>query len=245
MPTARQRAGDYPRPQPAVGCPPAPAPAQPYSGGFTQPAPALATDQGPAPSRTNRRLLIVAAAILALAVGIAARPAISDALASDAVTSQAPSPSATSRPARTTRPAVPPAPTRTRKPHTTSPKPVLPGRPVQNFQSGTCLYAPGTTGELELWACAKAEPQQFRFPADGTLRVRGKCVTVADLANGAHLQLKICNGSANQQFSYNTSYDLVSGAANKCVDVPDSDAANGVPAQIWDCTGAGNQKWHY
>ncbi len=223
--------------------------AAPTAGG-----PTLVTDMRPAPrNRTNRRLLVVAAAILAVAAGIAARPAISDALASDPVSGNS-GPAAGAPPAvgptTTSRlvPATPPAtrnPTRTKHPHATSTKPVPPGHAVQNFQTSTCLYAPGTTGELKLWACSTIEPQQFRFAADGTMRVRGKCVTVADLANGAHLLLKACTGAATQQFSYNTSFDLVSGAANKCVDVPDSNAANDVPAQIWDCTGAGNQKWHY
>ena len=70
-------------------------------------------------------------------------------------------------------------------------------------------------------------------------------MTVGSDDNGAHLKLAACDGTAAQQFSYNTSFDLVSGEANRCVDVPDGDATNDVPAQIWDCTGAGNQKWHY
>jgi glucosylceramidase len=77
------------------------------------------------------------------------------------------------------------------------------------------------------------------------MRVRGKCVAVESTDDGARLTLSGCNGDAAQQFSYNTSYDLVSGEADKCVDVPDGDAGNGLTAQIWECTGAGNQKWHY
>jgi serine/threonine protein kinase len=204
----------------------------------------VVTATRPAPNRTNRRLLIVAAALLVLAGGIAARPAISSALASAAPPPVQPS-------VTTTAAAGPPAPaepTRTKRPRPAtpkpSPKPAALGKPVQNFQTGTCLYAPGTTGEVKLWACSTIEPQLFRLAPDGTMRVRGRCVTIAGPANGAHLLLRACDGSALQQFSYNTSYDLVSGAANKCVDVPDSNAANDVPAQIWDCTGAGNQKWH-
>jgi hypothetical protein len=214
-----------------------------------QPDDTLATTVRPAPNRTNRRLLIAAVVITILAAGIAARPAITSALADDTP----PPPTATSA-------AVPPAPLGTSaaarptptKKSPTSLKPLAatnaphrPGRQIQNFQTGTCLYAPGTTGEVKLWACATIDPQLFSFAADGTMRVRGKCVAIAGPDNGAHLQLSGCDGSAGEQFSYNTSYDLVSGEADRCVDVPDGNTANGVPVQIWDCTGAGNQKWHY
>jgi hypothetical protein len=77
------------------------------------------------------------------------------------------------------------------------------------------------------------------------MRVRGKCVAVKSTRNGAHLHLATCNGDTSQQFSYNDAYDLVSGEAGKCVDVPDGNPANGTPAQIWQCNGTGSQKWHY
>ena len=220
--------------------------AGPDTGGFSSPTLALAADLPPAPNRTNRRLLILAVALLVLAAGIAARPAISNALASDTPVPPRPSATSATSPAR-------PAPTRTQRPRTgsprtsrpTSPQPIGAGRPIRSSQTGTCLDAPATTGEVELWACSPIGPQRFTFAADGTMRVRGKCVAVEGLYNGAHLRLSPCDGSAAEQFSYNTSFDLVSGPANRCVDVPASNAANGVPAQIWDCTGAGNQKWHH
>jgi serine/threonine protein kinase len=276
LPTMRAPStGDRPEQRPATREP---------SAGFAQTTadptrtaadPTLVTNLRPARNRGNRRLLIVAAAILALAAGIAARPAISSALTSDAVagdtrpsdavaddtragdigssgtrdprSTNAPppvGPGAKSPQAPATQPSTT-DPTPAKGSRTTSPTPVPPGHAIQNLQTGTCLYAPGTTGEVKLWACSTIGPQQFRFAADGTMRVRGRCVTVANLANGAHLLLKSCGGGATQQFSYNTSDDLVSGAANKCVDVPDGSAANDVPAQIWECTGAANQKWHY
>jgi serine/threonine protein kinase len=215
-------------------------------------------------NRTRNRWLIVAGIIAFLAVvAIAVRPMLNSAEADE---SPAPSSSA----AAFIDPVVPetsatPTRTHSRSPsakpsHGTAPvkplaatlasarpsTPVVPsGKQIQNFQTGTCLYAPGTTGEITLWACRSIEPQHFVFPSDGTMRVRGKCVAIESPDAGAHLRLADCDGDASQQFSYNTSYDLVSGQADKCVDVPDGNTANGTPAQIWDCTGAGNQKWHY
>jgi serine/threonine protein kinase len=214
----------------------------------------------PAKRTTRTRLLIAAAAIaIVAAIFIAVRPAL-DSASADEVPTPSTSAAAFVDPAPSTSSADP-APKHSRSPspkpsHTTTP-PVKPlaatakpttapaGRPIQNFQSGTCLYAPGTTGGLKLWACQSIEPQLFSFAADGTLRVRGKCVAAESTDDGAHLKLATCNGDASQQFSYNVSYDLVSGEADKCVDVPDGTAVNGTAAQIWSCTGAGNQKWHY
>ncbi|MEV6844937.1 protein kinase [Actinoplanes sp. NPDC051411] len=217
----------------------------------------------PAKRATRTRLLIAAAAIAILAaIVIAVRPAL-DSASADEVPTPSASAAAFIDPAPSTSPTTT-APKHSRSPsrqpsHTTTP-PVKPlaatavptkpattptGRQIQNFQSGTCLYAPGTTGELKLWACQPIEPQLFSFAPDGTMRVRGKCVAAESTDDGAHLRLANCDGDASQQFSYNASYDLVSGEADKCVDVPDGGAANGTAAQIWSCTGAGNQKWHY
>jgi serine/threonine protein kinase len=211
----------------------------------------------PSATGIRNRWLIVAGVIAILAViAIAVRPALNPAQAGETPetpTTTAPLPT-THRPT-----ATPTKRSHTRPTRTTTTPPAKPlvateaptktaahtGRQIQNFETGTCLYAPGTTGEVKLWACQSIGPQLFSFAADGTMRVRGKCVAVDSTDDGAHLTLSGCNGDAAQQFSYNTSYDLVSGEADKCVDVPDGGAGNGLAAQIWECTGAGNQKWHY
>jgi glucosylceramidase len=70
-------------------------------------------------------------------------------------------------------------------------------------------------------------------------------VTSASTADGAKVQLYDCNGTAAQQWSYNSSTgDVVNTAANKCLDVTGNTSTNGTRAQIWTCTGAANQKWH-
>jgi serine/threonine protein kinase len=229
---------------------------------FAYIAPRTAPVQEKKPTR-NRWLIIAGIVALLAVVAIAARPFLNNAAAEETPTPSSsaaadvdpapapsephPSPSRSSsrspkpRPSQSSTVPVRPLAATSKPATTTSPG----GKRIESFQSGTCLYAPGTTGELKLWACQSIEPQLFSFASDGTLRVRGKCVAIASTDDGAHLQLADCNGDASQQFSYNTSYDLVSGQADKCVDVPDGGAANGLTAQIWECTGAGNQKWHY
>ena len=66
----------------------------------------------------------------------------------------------------------------------------------------------------------------------------------ASTADGARVQLYTCNGTAAQQWSYNsTTHDVVNTGANKCLDVSGNNSADGTPTQIWTCTGAANQKW--
>ena len=132
------------------------------------------------------------------------------------------------------------------KPSSAPTKPVAAGSPLENMQSGTCLHLPDSGGELQLWSCDGTAGQKFRLAADGTMRVLGKCVQIQSTDNGARLLTATCSGSAFQKFTYNSSsFDLVSIAADKCVDAPDGNSANGVTAQIWGCNGTGNQKWRH
>ncbi|GIE83179.1 hypothetical protein Aph02nite_91290 [Actinoplanes philippinensis] len=119
------------------------------------------------------------------------------------------------------------------------------GRRFQGHATGTCLYAPGTTGRIQSWACNDDAGQKFTHPSDGTLRVRGKCVQIAGTGDGATLDLAMCTGARAQQWDYNASYDLVNLWAIKCVDIPDADGSNGVVVQIWECNGGSHQKWDY
>lgn len=73
------------------------------------------------------------------------------------------------------------------------------------------------------------------------MQVRGRCVTV----NGARLALAPCDGRPAEQFTCNDSFDLVSLAANRCVDMPGANPAGATPARICDRTGAGDQRWRY
>ncbi|MEU4159681.1 protein kinase [Actinoplanes sp. NPDC026670] len=128
---------------------------------------------------------------------------------------------------------------------TTTSAAAVAGRQFVSHSTGTCLYAPGTTGRIQSWACNGDAGQRFTHPSDGTLRVRGKCVQIAGTGDGATLDLATCTGAQAQQWNYNDSYDLVNLWAIKCVDIPDASSANGVVVQVWECSGASHQKWDY
>jgi hypothetical protein len=70
----------------------------------------------------------------------------------------------------------------------------------------------------------------------------GKCVDVAGAsgANGAHVQLFDCNGTAAQ--SWTVDGGTVK-ALGKCLDVAAASTANGAKVQLYGCNGTGAQKW--
>jgi tRNA A-37 threonylcarbamoyl transferase component Bud32 len=151
-------------------------------------------------------------------------------------------PASANAPAKTTKPAagpVTPAVTATTTAATVS------GGRFRSHATGTCLYAAGTTGRIQSWACNGDAGQRFTHPSDGTLRVRGKCVQIAGTGDGATLDLATCTGAEAQRWNHNESYDLVNLWAIKCVDIPDASAADGVVVQIWECTGGSHQKWDH
>jgi glucosylceramidase len=71
----------------------------------------------------------------------------------------------------------------------------------------------------------------------------GKCVDVAaaSSANGAHVQLYDCNGSAAQNWTVASDGSIQ--ALGKCMDVTAASTANGAKVQLYDCNGTGAQKW--
>nr|GID88137.1 hypothetical protein Ade03nite_70610 [Actinoplanes derwentensis] len=119
------------------------------------------------------------------------------------------------------------------------------GTPFESNGTGTCLYAPASTGQIQSWACNGSAGQRFTIGSDKTLRVRGKCVQIGSTDDGATLRLATCTGAPAQQWDYNSSFDLVNLWAIKCVDIPDASSSNGVVVQIWECTGASHQKWSH
>ncbi|MGA4862709.1 non-reducing end alpha-L-arabinofuranosidase family hydrolase [Streptomyces lavendulocolor] len=85
-------------------------------------------------------------------------------------------------------------------------------------------------------------------PGDGTGEIKGvssgRCIDVPDssTANGTQVQLRDCNGQANQSWTYTAAKQLkVFG--NKCLDAKAKGTANGTEVVIWDCNGGTNQQW--
>ena len=60
-------------------------------------------------------------------------------------------------------------------------------------------------------------------------------------ASGTPIQLASCDGTAEQQWTYDgTSF---TGLAGKCLDVQGANTDNGTLVQLWDCNGTGAQQW--
>ncbi len=71
--------------------------------------------------------------------------------------------------------------------------------------------------------------------------IGGKCIDVADTANGTAVQLYDCNGSTAQQWTLGA--DGTVRSLGKCLDVTGQGTANGSKIQLWDCNGSGAQQW--
>ena len=72
--------------------------------------------------------------------------------------------------------------------------------------------------------------------------IAGKCVddNADSSANGTHVQLWDCNGTAAQTWTYANQTLTING---KCMDVTGQGTANGTLVELWDCNGGQNQQW--
>ena len=72
----------------------------------------------------------------------------------------------------------------------------------------------------------------------------GRCLDVpnASQTDGTLLNIWDCNGGANQQWTHNSSNQLIV-YGNKCLDVPGHATAAGTRVQIWTCNSGANQQW--
>ncbi|RPF20078.1 ricin-type beta-trefoil lectin domain protein [Myceligenerans xiligouense] len=122
------------------------------------------------------------------------------------------------------------------------------GREIVGYE-GKCIDVPNsnfTDGvPLQIWTCNGTAAQRWTFHSDGTVRAGGLCMDLAwgDPANGTTVQIVNCSGNVAQQWVLSGAGDLVSIAANKCVDVQGWNGNDGTKLVIWECHGGANQKW--
>ncbi|GAB4083680.1 hypothetical protein GCM10028784_03100 [Myceligenerans cantabricum] len=122
------------------------------------------------------------------------------------------------------------------------------GRPIVGYQN-KCIDVPNSNFSdgvpLQLWTCNGTAAQRWTFHGDGTVRAGGLCMDLAwgDPANGTPVQIVNCSGNIAQQFVLSGAGDLVSVAANKCVDVQGWNGNDGTRLVIHECHGGANQKW--
>ena len=118
---------------------------------------------------------------------------------------------------------------------------------IRSQATGKCIDVPANradaTGAMALWDCNGVDGQKYLFPADGTLRVFGRCLQVDGSADGSTLHLADCTGSRMQQFTFDTSADLMSRPLDKCVEAINTDQPDGALIRIARCGGSSYQKW--
>ncbi len=75
----------------------------------------------------------------------------------------------------------------------------------------------------------------------------GKCLDLfgSDTRDGAVVDIYTCDGGMNQNWTLDSSGQLVNAHSGKCLDVKAQSTSNGAVVQQWSCTGGGNQKWTY
>ncbi len=60
-------------------------------------------------------------------------------------------------------------------------------------------------------------------------------------ANGTHVQMWDCNGTASQNWTMSS--DGTMRINGKCMDITGAGIANGTLVELWDCNGGANQRW--
>ena len=96
-----------------------------------------------------------------------------------------------------------------------------------------------------MWDCNGAPAQQWQFASDGTIRIKGLCLDVANanFSDGTPIQIAWCNGNAAQKFALNGAHDLVNTVVGMCVDIAGADRNSGAALQLLHCSGNPAQKW--
>ncbi|MFK4106434.1 ricin-type beta-trefoil lectin domain protein [Streptomyces sp. NPDC019531] len=115
-------------------------------------------------------------------------------------------------------------------------------------KAGKCLSADRASdgAALYIWDCDGSREQKWSFDKDGTIRLKGLCMDVADasLDKGAVVQLARCSGNSAQQFLLKSNKKLFAVSSGFCLDVWWGKSDNGTPVKTWDCIdGQVNQAW--
>jgi hypothetical protein len=63
--------------------------------------------------------------------------------------------------------------------------------------------------------------------------------------NGTVVEIRDCNGQANQQWTVNADGTIIGVQSGLCVDANNAATANGTKIVLWACGPADNQKWSW
>jgi GH25 family lysozyme M1 (1,4-beta-N-acetylmuramidase) len=121
-----------------------------------------------------------------------------------------------------------------------------PAGPVRSGVRGQCLNDPGDSAgagtRVGALACDSHAAQRWTVARDGTLRIRGRCLSVTGSATaGSVADLAACSGLARQHWAVRTGAELANDAAGLCLTAPRPGRA--AAARIWACTGSASQEW--
>lgn len=118
--------------------------------------------------------------------------------------------------------------------------------PVRSQVHRRCLNDPGDTAKtgtrIGVASCDGRDAQRWALAQDGTLRIRGRCLSVTGTAGpGAVADLAPCSGLARQHWTVGTSGALGNDAAGLCLTAPTS--KHGTAARLAACAGSASQEW--
>jgi GH25 family lysozyme M1 (1,4-beta-N-acetylmuramidase) len=117
--------------------------------------------------------------------------------------------------------------------------------PVRSQVHRRCLNDPGETTKagtrIAVVSCDGRAAQSWALAQDGTLRIRGRCLSVNGSGPGAVAELAACSDQALQRWTIRTGGELTNGAAGQCLTAPKP--RHGTTARLAACTGAASQQW--
>jgi Ricin-type beta-trefoil lectin domain len=129
---------------------------------------------------------------------------------------------------------------------------ILPASPVQSGIAGMCMNDPGNSTvdgtQIQMSTCSGAASERWTMEPDGTLRINGKCLDVAQASklDGAKIDLFTCktgSSNANQRWAIGSDGELFSLGSGRCVADPGDSTTNGTGLVQEDCYGRAGEIW--
>jgi hypothetical protein len=117
---------------------------------------------------------------------------------------------------------------------------VIPVKCVQDAENGITNNNP-----VQLWDCNGGASQLWTAPGDGTIRINGMCLDIANAStdNFSKVEIYNCAGNGAQQWITGPNNSIVNPASGRCLDTPYGAPTNGNQLWIYDCNGGNAQNW--
>lgn len=121
------------------------------------------------------------------------------------------------------------------------------------YDYSAALANPGYVNSIGVRNCDSSPEQQFTIRSDGTVEISGMCLATDSVqldyqygpfASGSNVNRVLVSSWCGDQWTYNSSDELVNASTGDCLD--DADGSIGTSNQLLiadTCTGAATQKW--